>query len=940
MDNLPYSLPLLWEKTNNGLQIFQDIFVSQLGTNKGMKGFVVRPDDKTGSCHISKSKKTGLYLFTDFGVESKGINAIDYIIKTENLTFPEACKKLFNQYGLSISEFQKIKPITKFSAKITQENGFWNVDYFDKIQDENSLRKIIPFYTDDLLNHYHFKQIINYENVGIGKTNNLYHRIITATPEFPIYGYDYKDFAKIYQPVALKNDDFLQKHGYVGKKTERFVYGWEQAFERVDLKKIEFLLDAIKDTKTKRKITELQEQITDLQLECVIIATGGSDGLNLASLGYNVIWFNSETEVITKKEYAQLCKIAKQIYYVADLDETGIKQAVKLATTCINVKILWLPNFLLQQNKKDFSDWIRDIKNRPLTEIQNLFSLMLTGAMAFKFWERSDKSIKLSPKKLIHYLTYNDFRTYKEPFLSADSGKEPDGYFVQVKHNTITKVFPSDIRNEVTAWLNTTYQNIDVCDSVLRSPFFNQNSLKSLPSFNYKKTNCGVDFQFYLFENKAIKVTAKEIQFLDFSDKLNLNVWENDKIKHHLTPVAPFFEIYKDEFERQRIKILDNSSNHLKVLINTSRMFWQKDTDETGQDTNNFQINSENLTADENYLQELHLLNKLQCSGYLLHQHKVASNSHLVLGCDFVSGTSIKESKGGTGKTFLQKSLKNMLKMVFKNAKGLKDQSFPMDGITPKTNFVLFDDLDAFQPIEFFYTMITDDTEANQKGGVIYKIPFSHSPKYGATTNFAPEMKGATQRRLNVYFNSDYYHEKTEDSEYLFSRKISDDFNGKDILTDDYSTENWNLDYNFQLQMLQFFLQNPTKIDVPMGTLLAKNAMMRIGDAYTKFFKELFSDDNNLNNWVEKSIIIAQCKEDLGVNFKSPQKFLENLKIFVSAYRDIGWSLELDKQKNNAGNSVPHFCIKTTPLQEINNTVATPEQAQLQLSERPDDLPF
>ena len=85
----------------------------------------------------------------------------------------------------------------------------------------------------------------------------------------------------------------------------------------------ETIQHVIKDLKTVRNSEtkkDLLAQLDKLKLETVIIATGGTDGINIASLGYDVIWFNSETEVINSQEYYELSQIAKNIYYIPDLD--------------------------------------------------------------------------------------------------------------------------------------------------------------------------------------------------------------------------------------------------------------------------------------------------------------------------------------------------------------------------------------------------------------------------------------------------------------------------------------------------------------------------------------------------------------------------------------------------------------------------------------------
>lgn len=281
-----------------------------------------------------------------------------------------------------------------------------------------------------------------------------------------------------------------------------------------------------------------------------------------------------------------------------------------------------------------------------------------------------------------------------------------------------------------------------------------------------------------------------------------------------------------------------------------------------------------------------------------------------------------------------------MLESIAIGGKTLKDDNFPMDGVTPKKKFVLFDDLLPYQPMEYFYNMITDNFIANQKGGVKYNIPFDDSAKVGATTNFAPEMLSSTKRRLLVYYNSDYYHEKTEDNKYPFSRKISDDFNDKNILTKEYSSKEWNLDYNFMIQCIQFYLQQKEKIEAPMDTLINKNAMMQIGDNTVKFFTEFFSDTSNLNEWIEKAPVFAYQKDELGNKANSSQKFSENLVLYCKAKQ---WRIELKKKKNSSGNSVPHFFISTTneiKIEEIEHEIKPIAKQSEKTTVRPDDLPF
>lgn len=918
-----------WDATNYGLQFFEDEFASQIANNRGrIKGFSVRSNDDTGSCHINQ-KGNNPYTFTDFGdgrYNNKGKNAFDYVMMRDNCDFLAALRTLLTQYNIPLPEGSKIEPQVEFSSNVTESLDFWQVDFFDEIKNRKIIQRTFPFYTDDLLKEYNFKEIKQYVSVGKSE-KGLYKKTTTATDEFPIFGYDKGDFVKIYQPLAPKGDNFLHKHSFIGQKIgSRIIYGWDRLFNKVDLSLIEVLIEAIKQEDNEREKKRLLDELNRKKLETVIIATGGSDGINIASLGYDVIWFNSETEVISSEEYFELSKIAKNIYYVPDLDETGVRQAVQVAEKGLDIKIVWLPKNLLSQNKKDFRDWICREKTSGIEVIKAIFKKMLSQSLNFRFWDFSDKgAVQINATKVLHFLQLKNFYTYKMPFVTFESQKDEQGFFVRLKKNYIEKVLPSDMRRFVIDWLDQHFVDISVRNKVIASPVFNQMQLKMLPFFEYKKNHSGRNFQWYFFENKAVKVTKDSIGAFDFSQKLGVSVWEENVVKHKIEIDTPYFETYHDDLNRLRIKITNNNSAYLKVLINTSRIFWEKDANETGHDTNKFQINSKNLSDDENYMQELHLLNKMYCVGYLLHQYKVKSQAYLVLGVDYKQGGSIKGSYGGTGKTFLQESLECFLKIKLTDGKALQGgDNFPFDGVTPQTNLVVIDDLGMYQKIEPLNSLVTSNFLANQKHGTKYNIPFDDAPKIGASTNFAPVDlgSGSSQRRLLIYYNSDYYHQATEENQYPFSRKIADDFNNEDILRKDYPAEKWNYEYNFMLQCLQFYFSQETKIEAPLNTLLSKNYLMKVGDTYIKFFREFFEDETKLNCWVEKAPVIAEAKEALGKKFVSAQDFMEKLTLFCKSNL---WSLESKKKKNTLFNSVPHFFINTenstTEEKEIANAI-------------------
>ncbi len=931
MSNYPYDINQLWEVTNFGLDFWHSEFPESIGLENKNKHFKTHNENTPSTTLTNKLGKNGVYVIYNHSSKEKH-NAIDYVAKERGLEFKDALQFLCEKYGIAKTNVHSFKPTTEFKD-CDKEIGTFKLKTLKKYAD---YKFFAPFLTDDICKRYNFKSVEQYSKVVLSsKTEKATEIIVTATADYPIFAYDNKDFAKMYEPKANKNDKYSLKHHFLGTKPESFIYGWEWLFEQVDETYIDVLYKQLKEATSPSERKSILEQINNEKLKEVFICTGGSDGMNLASLGYYTIWFNSEAEIITKEQMRRLQKICKQVYYVPDLDNTGIKQATALGLKHLKCKIVFLPKDLIAENKKDVADWVRKLKNLKLEQVKAMFEQIKSLALEFQFWDKDEKTTKINPKKTLNFLKYNDFRLYKQPYKTNDTGKEDDGYFLRVENNVIQQTYPSDIRKFTTDWLDENYIDIKVYNQVIRSNIFNANTLKALPYYEFVKNSCGVDFQYYFFKNCICKVTANGIEKLPYVNN-QINVWEENIIDHIFDIKKPCFEIYEDEFKRKRIKITDNYSNYFKVLINTSRIFWQKDADLTGKDTNNFNIASNNLSADENYLQELHLMNKMYCVGYLLHQYKVLSNAKMVLGMDYAGGQSIKTSKGGTGKTFLLTGLSSMLKTRVINGENLNNpkNSFPLNGVTPRTQFVVFDDLSPYQNMRYFYTLITSNFEANQKGGVIYDIPFKDSAKIGATTNFAPnDVDESTLRRLLAYYNSDYYHKASENNNYAFSRAIKDDFGGKDIMTNDYGVVNWNNDYNFQLQCIQFYLQCSEPVETPIDTMIEKNRWQKIGDDFRKCFDKFFADDDRKDKYFEKSALAKYYLDDFG-GTKTKQKLNEALEEYCKA---MNWGLEEKRVKNLANNSVPQYFVTTD---KENEAVAKEESLQAIEAETKDTTDF
>lgn len=912
-NNYPYDIKLLWEVTNFGLDFWHETFPDSVGKENKSRHFKTH-NEKTASTTLSnKGSKDGVYRIFNHAVK-EGATPVQWIMKERNLNFVEALGFLFEKYNLAKSNVHSFKPETTFKDTKKQV-GTYKINYKKEVSNYQS---IFPFANKETFVPFNFKQVESYSKVVLSsKTDKLTEITVTANENYPIFAYDNDGFAKMYEPKASKDDKYNLKHHFLGTKPERFVYGWEYLFELVDLPLIESIIVKLKFETAPTKRKALIEELDSLKLDEVFICTGGSDGMNVASLGKYVIWYNSEAEIPTKEEIYELKKIAKNIYYIPDLDATGKEQALKLGLKHLDVKIVWLPEVLAAENKKDIADWVRKHKHLPKAQVEAMFNQLVSMALNFKFWQRDkDKGrYSLNNKIMLYFLKHNGFHVQKLNFRSADGLDEEQTRLVHINKNIVKVVTPRQIKNFVLQWLDENYIDIQIYNMILKSVYFSETHLLSLPEIELNTKSAGNLYQYYYFKNKAIKVTPAEIVLEDYK-AVKTQIWENEIKQHYFELTEPMFEYYIDENNCKRIKVLNTNSNYFKVLINTSRIFWRKDANETGHDTNPFNIHSDNLTDEENQLQEIHLLNKIYVVGYMLHKYKTRQKAYFTLGLDYINPKSIKDSNGRSGKSFLMESLKCFLRnWKHKDGKGLAKENpqFIFDKVTENTDFIFFDDLHEHQDYNFFFSKTTSNIEANHKGGAIYDVSFEDAPKIGATTNFAPmNLSASLQGRLLAYYVSDYYHQATEDNEYLFTRQISDDFGGRQILASDYSEKEWNNDYNFMLQCLQFYLSCTTKVEAPMNTIINKSLRIKIGDDLFKLFTDFF-DSEKFETWILKQELIEDYKNNVGGKH-SPQRIKDSLIDFCKMK---SWSIDFKKiavinDITKKRNSLEHFIVSET----------------------------
>jgi hypothetical protein len=947
----------IFNATDGGLQIILDYYPDAAKVvHKAAKTFKLRTSEKTASASLKKLPE-GIWLVTDFGGDAVPRNGIQVCMVEEGKTYGEACSILGARYHIEGAKQVIYTPtITKRPLKKDESKGDYSFEYHETISKDH-LQLLGPRVNEDHCTDYNLKSCSSFtfckENEAI---------VTTATEDYPIFVFDFGHWQKIYQPNSFEKQFRFR---YAGDKPKRHVWGLEAVDKEFQKKKKKIeeedyeysITDETEGGNTKKK------EKFDPRLDRVFIVSGGSDALNLRSFEEYPIWFNSESEHLEWEDYKVLKTKAKEIIYIADLDHTGVKQGIEVGLKFLDVKLLWLPEKLKQLKdrkgnpKKDFKDYVQTFYQASNKSFINGFNKLVANSLPLQFWtEHFNPSTKkttynLSNTKLYHFLSKLGFGRYE-----AENFK--DGYIYIKKEGSIVRILePYMIENFVHKFLEDRGMATELRDYVYKSPQLGEKSLSKLPALHINFSDADRENQFWFFNRKVWQITGTEIK--EFKQgEVDKYVWEDKVLDFEVKLEEDHFKIKKDESGNWDIDIMNKENMFLNYLINTSRVHWKKDLEDSFEgrpqkemdayfEANHFNIAGKNLSDDEVHEQKLHLINKIYSIGYMLHKYKNYNKPWAVFAMDN-KVSDLGESHGGTGKSlcysFLNKINKRRVYLKGRDPK-LTQNDFIYHEVTEDTDYILIDDATQYLNFDFFFSEITGSLKVNPKNGSPFEIDFAKSPKFCFTSNFAlRNVDPSTARRLLISVFSDYYH-SNDDDEYKQIRKVSDDFNGKNLFTD-FSWDDYNMYYNFCGQAVKFFLSIEEKINPPMDNVTKRTLQVEMGDAFQGWAEAFFNntDENGklkyLNEFVMKEFAFEEFLKATKQTKWTQNKFKKALMALCKW--NEGWVFN-PKELHNSGNRIIKtinnkseevFFIDTTKSVQI-------AKVESQITEVPkDDIPY
>ena len=919
----------IFSATRGGLDIILDLFPeAKVCLENPRAKFRKRAGERTPSAHLIQ--RDGIWYVKDFGDTGKALNGIRLWMEHRLMDperFGEACMQIGKEYNITdeLDRSVNVPEFRKRSASSDEPDGEMQFRLKEKFSEEE-LRLLGPRVTQETCDSLHWYSA---EWIGKAKDRQITEKHSTST--YPIFirecvvekggqSKEEKKFYKLYEPKNTEKG-FRFQYFPVGAKEPDYMnglYELQQAHAAF-----------VEDARLKWEATHKESEPFNAHL-CklpeVVICSGERDALCVRSHGYWPIWLNSETASLTTRQIQTLRQYAEIIYNIPDLDATGIRAGVELAKRYIDIYTVWLPQRTMGRYTdhrgkalKDLRDW-SDL--RPTK--QDFRDLLLKGKPA-QFWtERVDKNgykrYDIDTEYMFHFLQLNGFY-----ILHDENSKDPR--FVRIENNIVKSVTTRDIRAFVRRWASdedNTQQHM-VRNLILNTPRLSSAQLEALPEIDVDFTSTGPLEQLFFFRNGTAKVTPGGIDFYSRKQHpLEQHVWEENVLPHDYRRLENMFsyETYPDENGNIQVKIdiKDPTSSHFfGYLINSSRLYWRKEMEYPFSDYQErekyrlqhpFDIAGERLTEREKSEQLQNLVSKMFALGYVLHQYKSPDRAWALLGLDSKIGDN-DQCNGRSGKSFFYILLEKLRRTVHMSGRTGDITKNPhwLDEVNQFTQLLQIDDLDERTPASFFYDTITGSMTVNPKSNRLFTLPFTKSPKLGLTTNYVPsDFDPSSEARMIYMVYSDYYHQQTEDNDYLETRSIRDDF-GKALYMEDYREEEWNADFNFVLQCEQFYLwlkqQHPTlKLQPPMENIKKRKLKLEMGENFEEWAYQYFSEEGeHLDVNLVRTDVFEDYKRYSGVQSTKMKSFSRKLKAFSELCPYI-FEMDPEDYRNSQGRNI------------------------------------
>lgn len=876
--------------TNGGLDIILSVYPQAKVYLDNRKSFKIR-DERTPSCTMKQNEK-GIWYVHDFG-SGEHLSPFDCYMKERGIQFVEALYELAEHFNVDYSikkEINKPSIIEKTSHRKVND---W-LEWTEKATTLDELKVFIPFLqfqreedSDestlfqeylDVFHRYGWRSVESYTRFSKGMETTY-----IGNKNFPMFVRHCGDWQKFYFPYAYNKSDRFFSHGVKPKDYINGLAELKEAYRvQFDLWKKNMEKERVEDGR-KKKAGD-----STFKLPEAVICSGERDAMCIAMLGMYPLWLNSETAKLTESQFSEILHYVDKVYNVPDIDSTGIKEGKKLALQHLELYTIELPASLRTHKdnrgkpRKDLRDYLE------LHPSKYKFSQLMKNAETAKFWEQKGKRTTLSYTGLLYFLQLNGFYKWEDEISNKIS-------YVQLLDNRrVVSIEPFKMDDFMRGELKRRRLPIEVKEAYLQSKKILTHLFEGLETISLNFTNYTANDRIFDFKNCVVCVSKEGVKTINPEDTHH-HIWEDKVIPYEFTRLEQSFEKCPDG----SIMIKLTTSNLQRFLMNSSRIFWREEfekratnniqTEKEYRDKFHYSITGDRLTQKEIEEQILLYFNKMYFIGNILHRYKSKSHG---FGYWLLENNLIQNgiSSGGSGKSFLINTFRylHLLNVVNLDGREKKmiDNMFFLERVDSQTDLVNIDDISQEANFYSFYNKLSGDTVINPKSKTSFEIKFEKSPYFSFTSNFAqPSNDPSTMRRLISVPFSDYYHQKTENNDYLETRTIKDDMGHRELFGEDYSQEEYNADINFYLDCLIFYLEMRHQDKVcrpPMENVLKRIAIQQMGGQFIDFCDTYFLVQHNTDQLIVRHELYEEYRKHVTNGYKTVTAFKSALEQYCT----------------------------------------------------------
>ena len=662
-------------------------------------------------------------------------------------------------------------------------------------------------------------------------------RIVRATRNYPIFMFPYPWGTKKYEPKDIYGSNKWTWWNVTGE--DDLSHQW---YADAALTDVLTPGTAIPDNDERHPYSKAKDkdgkETGKVRFRRVVLCSGPRDAIAVYSHSdAHVVWLHSEQAGFSRKGGAmrpdrwlrafirRLQAVTEEggLYVCYDEDEAGLAASQAIALNNPQVRWLRLPKELsslhspLSTKKcKDVTDFVTrfsDVEQLMPADVQHddpveWFENALFDTPSCQFWQWESERKDSDGTGRARY----KFDLRNTPvFLRArgmvrrvvQQGKETfSRFFLLGNDNTYIEMFPGEkgnnklvaqARDLMAEWLRAHKEYNDPKGALSRSIYsakLEQGTMEAIEQMDFNEKSYGEDFDYFFFQNTAVKVTKDEITEVAYSKmkqwtnseailegKFTLmpqawHVVENPRYADGLTKHEEILAAARTDAERAQenmrwdswsslwhylLKLdrpLDEMPVHFRFLYNTCRIFWEKE-----------QLHE--LSSAEKQVQDMYLIAMLHAIGSALVRHRSANRQQYLHITD--NGTRREDlASGGTGKTAILELLGLVRRVLSVDGKALEGGNIKLsqelDKVVPGLhNIVAIDELpQGFNPESLYNYTLSLTSRGLYRGSVVLKG--DDLPKFVVASNQQLDLSSdSTSRRTYQVLVGDWYHPRSMD---------------------------------------------------------------------------------------------------------------------------------------------------------------------------------